>query len=307
MQTSPTAEEPAARLVVDARDGLGEGCFWDAETATLWWVDIAREGRLQCYVPATGAHRRFEGLHFPTAIAPRRDGGLIVATMDGLAVFEPDTAHYRIVAHPGPEPEDNRPNDGAADPRGRFFIGTMQQNIGPEGEDLPVSRDSGRLYRIESDLSFTAVAADIGISNSPIWSPDGKIFYFADTKAQVIYAYDYDAETGTIANRRVFSDETRYGFPDGSAMDAEGCLWNARWDAGVILRLAPSGEIDRVVKVPVARPTCCCFGGEEMTTLFVTSSRRGLSEDALAQQPDAGGVFALEVGVVGLPRNKFGG
>ena len=306
MPTTTTAET-AARLVVDAKDGLGEGCFWDGRTGALWWLDIGRDGRLHRYTSGSGEHRTFEGFHFPTAMAGRRDGTLVVATIDGIAFFDPETAHYRIVAHPGPEPEGNRPNDGAADPAGRFLIGTMQQNIGADGADLPVARDSGRLYRIEPDLGITAIAADIGISNSPIWSPDGRVFYFADTKAQVIYAYDYDVDTGVIANRRVFSEETAYGFPDGSAMDAEGCLWNARWDAGVILRFTPAGTIDRVVPVPVSRPTCCCFGGEDLSTLYVTSSRRNLSAEALEMQPDAGGVFALEVGVVGLPRNLFAG
>jgi sugar lactone lactonase YvrE len=172
--------------------------------------------------------------------------------------------------------------------------------------DDRLTSPTGALYRLDPDLSCRRMESGIGISNSLAWSPDDRIFYFADTLRRTIFAYDFDAETGAISNRRVFTDcIDQPGAPDGSTIDAEGYLWNAQWDGWRLVRYAPDGRIDRVVGLPVQKPTSCMFGGPDLATLYVTSAVWDLTGEALAKQPNAGGVFALDVGVRGLPESRF--
>ena len=131
--------------------------------------------------------------------------------------------------------------------------------------------------------------------------------YFADTRAGCIYSYDFDLALGAIFNRRVFSDLQGHGYPDGSCVDAEGCLWNARWDGGCVIRFARDRRIDRIFKVPAARVTCCAFGGEDLSTLFITTSRLHLTAEELAAQPFAGALFSCRPGVTGQAANQFDG
>jgi sugar lactone lactonase YvrE len=174
-----------------------------------------------------------------------------------------------------------------------------------EGKD---KRRTGGLSRLDPDLSLHAMETGIGTSNSIAWSPDDRTFYYSDTAARVIWAYDFDLDAGTIANRRVLTDmDGQPGGPDGSTVDAEGFLWNAQWGGWRLVRYAPDGRVDRVVPMPVAQPTSCMFGGEDLATLYVTSARTGLSDADLARQPQAGGLFALDVGVRGLPEPRFAG
>jgi len=167
---------------------------------------------------------------------------------------------------------------------------------------------AGSLYSLDADLSCRRMAEAIGISNGPAWSPDDRIFYFADSRRRLIYAYDFDLATGAIANRRVFADCSHEPFePDGATIDEEGCLWSAQWNGWRIVRYTPDGGVDRIVEMPVQRPTSCMFGGPNLGTLYVTSARIGLTDEELAAQPQAGGVFALDVGVRGLPAFRFAG
>jgi sugar lactone lactonase YvrE len=132
--------------------------------------------------------------------------------------------------------------------------------------------------------------------------------YFADT-LDGIYAYDFDAGSGSVSNRRTFAraDPKQYGHPDGSTIDTEGCLWNARWDGGSLIRWAPDGTIDQVVKMPCRRVTSCIFGGPDLDILYVTTVRYGLSDAELAEQPLAGGIFMVDADVKGLPDGQFAG
>jgi sugar lactone lactonase YvrE len=146
------------------------------------------------------------------------------------------------------------------------------------------------------------------ISNGIGWGPDDRTMYFTDTPSRRIYRYDFDATTGGIANRRVFVEaEPGHGGPDGMTVDAEGFVWSAQFDRWCIHRYAPDGTLDRAVRMPVQRPTTCMFGGPDLATLYVTSARMDLADAALAAQPQAGGVFALEPGVRGLPEPRFAG
>jgi L-arabinonolactonase len=174
--------------------------------------------------------------------------------------------------------------------------------------ELPITANTGGLYRIDPDRSVHAFEQSLGIANTFAWSPDERTMYFADT-LDAIYAYDFDAASGRVGNRRTFAkaDTNQHGHPDGSTIDAQGFLWNARWDGGRLIRWAPDGTIDRIVTLPCRRVTSCIFGGTDLDVLYVTSVRYGLSDADLAEQPVAGGIFAVDAGVRGIPDGQFAG
>ncbi len=286
------------RLLVDARNKLGEGPVWDIAEQALYWVDI--EGRrLHRRDHAGGAVRVWE---FPERIgsfALRARGGMVCALESGFAFFDPDTAKIDWIARPEAMIARNRFNDGKCDRAGRFWAGTM---------DLQMREHTGSLFRLDPDLSVHRVDGAIGISNSVAWSADDRTLYFADTLDGEIHAYDYDAASGAVANRRLFvSTRHEAGNPDGSTVDADGFLWNAQWNGWQLVRYAPDGSVDRTVRLPVRYPTSCMFGGPDLATLFVTSAIWDLDEAARAAQPWAGGVLAFEPGVRGLPEPRFAG
>jgi len=197
-------------------------------------------------------------------------------------------------------------NDGHCDRAGRLWVGTMENNISEEGEALSISRNCGQIWAISRD-SATATDARLGCPNAMCWSPDGGTFYVADSCDGWLYRYRFDEAAGTISDRKPFCRLEDLSIPDGAAVDSEGYLWNARWGAGVIARIAPDGRLDRLVRVPASQPTACCFGGQDLRTLFVTSARFGLPEDKLRAEPYAGGVFAIPVEVAGLELATFRG
>jgi len=164
----------------------------------------------------------------------------------------------------------------------------------------------GKLYRFDPDHRCHVMLDDVVLPNSIAWSPDDRTMYFADTHRQVIWAFDYDLDDGVISNRRVFKDWTHQaGRPDGSTVDVDGCLWNAMVATGQLVRLTPEGRVDRIIQMPVTNPTCPAFGGSGLDTLYVTSHSQRVPE--LAREPLAGGLFALDVGVCGLPEPRFRG
>jgi len=291
--------------LADCRDSLGEGCLWDAESQSVWWIDIARPSRIHRLKPSSGAHRTWQSSLLVTTAALRR-GGLVLGGEDGVYFFDPATGAITPFCFPEKDRPGNRFNDGTCDARGRLWIGTMQQNIGPAMEDLPITRNSGVLYRVDEDGSSQAMETGVGVSNGPCWSPDGKTFYFADSRNQVIFAYDFDVDDGVISNRRVFNDSKDHGYPDGATVDVEGCVWSARWQGVCVLRIDPEGRIDRVVPMPAERPTCVCFGGPRMDVMYVTSSRALLPSDSHARHPLQGGLFCFDPGISGLPKHAFG-
>jgi sugar lactone lactonase YvrE len=180
----------------------------------------------------------------------------------------------------------------------------MFNNLGPNGESLPLTRSSGGVFCIEPDGASTRLLEHIGITNSLAWSPDGRRFYCADTPKNVIWSFACDPEGPRLSDRKVFV-QGGPGRPDGSAMDEEGCLWNARWGAGRVVRFAPDGRIDREIHLPVAQPSCCAFGGADRKTLYVTSARHEL--EGLAPDSLDGSVFAVPVDVAGLAMSPFAG
>jgi sugar lactone lactonase YvrE len=291
--------------LVASRDRLGEGCLWDTKTQTLWWLDIARPTRIHRFAPVTGDHKIWTSPLLLTAIAKRKHGGFVVGGEDGVYFFDPETGKTLPFARPETNLPHNRMNDGACDTHGRFWIGSMMQNIGARGEDLSITADTGKLFCVEANGSSRMVEKNIGVSNGPCWSPGSRYFYFSDSKNQVIYVYDFDTTTGLLHDRRVLNDTKDYGYPDGATVDAEGFIWSARWEGSCVLRIDPKGRIDRVIEVPATRVTCPVFGGEDMGTLFLTTSRAHVSAEVLAKYPEQGGVFACRPGVKGVEKNAF--
>ena len=285
--------------VVKSQDSLGESVLWCHRTNKVWWLDILKPC-LQSFDPATKQHRVYP-LPGPNCgcAALRASGGFVLAMDNGLHAFDPDSGTLELLAHPEPDPPTNRYNDGRCDRRGRFWLGTM---------DCDIRGPTGSLYRIGPDRSVQKMFDGISVPNSTAFSPDDRTFYFADTPKHTIWAFDLDIEAGTIANRRVFADlAARNGLPDGSCVDAQGFLWNCEFAGGRLTRYAPDGGAERTLELPVTSPTCCCFGGDALDTLYVVSSTHRHSAQQREAEPFSGGLLALNVGVRGLPEAMFGG
>lgn len=286
-----------ASCVVDCKNALGEGAVWCPLEQVLWWIDISSP-TLWRFEPRTDRVEHWPLPKPPGSFALRQDGGFLFAFRNGFATLAEPGGELGWRDVPDLALGDERFNDGKTDRAGRFWTGTL---------DRKLSTAIGRLYRVEPGFRVTAMDRGFTISNGIGWSPDDRIMYFTDTPSRRIYRYDFDAASGQIANRRVFVEaEPGRGGPDGMTVDAEGYVWSAQFDRWHIHRYAPDGRLDRRIRMPVQRPTTCMFGGPDLATLYVTSARMDLAADALAAQPHAGGVFALDPGVRGLPEPRFG-
>jgi L-arabinonolactonase len=278
---------------------LGEGPVWDAARGRLYWVDI-KAPRLDWFDPASGEDGGVDLGVQVTSVAPRANGqGLLAAARSGLGILDPDTGTFELRLEVEPDRPNNRPNDGNVDLAGRYWFGTM--------DDAGVAR-SGALYRLDPDWACHRMIDGMGMPNTLVCSPDSLTLYVVDSALRALDAASIDPVTGALGPRRRLAS-TRgqpYG-PDGSAVDADGYIWNAQWGGFRIVRYAPDGRIDRVVEVPVAMPTSCAFGGPGLATLYVTTARDGLSAEARAAQPWAGGLLAFEPGVRGLALPPFAG
>ena len=285
--------------VVQSGDSLGESVIWCPRTRKVWWLDILKPC-LQSFDPASGAHQVYPlpGPNYGCA-ALRASGGFVLAMDNGLHGFDPETGRLDFLFHPEPEPPTNRYNDGRCDRRSRFWLGTM---------DCDIRGPTGNLYRLGADRSSRKFLDGISVPNSTAFSPDDRTMYFADTPRHTIWAFDFDIAAGTISNQRVFADlAARKGLPDGSCVDAEGFLWNAEFAGKRLTRYAPDGRVERTVELPVTSPTCCCFGGDTLDTLYVVSSTHRHSAEQRKAEPCSGGLLALNAGERGLPEAMFGG
>jgi sugar lactone lactonase YvrE len=285
------------------RDQLGETPFWDGESQTLFWVDIPNKTAKRLD-PSTGHIDRWTYDQFCAAIVPTTRGDALVALKDGLYRADLQTGATTVFSQPDRDPG-NRSNECRTDPQGRIWLGTMDDNLGPDGNGAPLTRNSGSMYCIGADGAPKRMLSEVGITNVLCWSPDGRRFYTADTKKAVIWSFDYDPDGPIISNQQVFIDKGLPGNPDGAAMDAEGCLWGARWGGHRIIRFTPDGRVDREIVLPVEQPSSCMFGGPDLKTLYITSARqelKGLAPDSLD-----GALFRVELDVAGLPMRRFEG
>ncbi|MDR9750471.1 SMP-30/gluconolactonase/LRE family protein [Pseudomonas sp. SZMC_28357] len=286
--------------VTEHRAGLGEGPFWDQATQALFWVDIIGQQALRLQ----GANVQIWQMpEHVSAFIPCDSGDALVTLSSGVYRLDLDSPGLEprltlfCVADPNPG---NRANEARCDAQGRLWLGTMQNNIGEQGEDLPAERRSGGLFRIDPDKRVTPLLRNLGIPNTLLWSDDGTRVFFGDSLDGTLYQHFINTD-GSLDTAYVWYGPDQRGGPDGSAMDAEGFIWNARWDGSCLLRLSPEGKVDRVIELPVSRPTSCVFGGPDLKTLYITSAaspKKHLLD---------GAVLAIELDVVGKPCTRFAG
>jgi sugar lactone lactonase YvrE len=289
---------PEIELVLDAGADLGEGPTWDAGAGLLIWVDITGE-IVHRFDPASGHDEPFEVGKPVGAAVPTHSGGLALATRDGFSLFDPATGAIELVAEVEMEVPETTMNDGACDAAGRFWAGTKDD----EGR-----RPLGSLYRLDADHRVVRVLSRVTISNGIAWSADERTMYYIDSPTYGIDAFDFDLASGDVSNRRRLVELPRaWGLPDGMTIDEEGFLWVAFWGGSAVRRITPDGDVAAPIEFPVSRVTSCAFGGEDLSDLYVTSARIGLTDAELRAQPQAGALFRLRPGVRGLPSHPFAG
>ncbi|MFB9128810.1 SMP-30/gluconolactonase/LRE family protein [Paraburkholderia dipogonis] len=286
---------------------VGESPVWRAAEQALYWVDIPAQKivrvrivsgeRSAWLLPEKVACIAFD--QRGTVLAGCETGLFALTLTESSANGEAVQVTGRKLAAPDFACDDMRFNDGRCDRQGRFWVGTMVQ-------DMAAAKPAGALYRFDEHGVLSApVVEGLITQNGLAWSPDGATMYLSDSHPlrRQIWAFDYDVETGEPRNRRVFADLNHHaGRPDGAAVDADGCYWICANDAGLLLRFTPEGKLDRQIAVPAIKPAMCAFGGRELDTLFVTSIRPG----ANASEHD-GHLFAVRPGVTGLPEPEFAG
>jgi sugar lactone lactonase YvrE len=274
---------------------LSEGPRWDGERDELLWVDIVAARMHRARVRADGLLDEIESIAFDRpvgAVAPAAGGGYVVAAASGFLFVDTSGAAVEL-AQPEAGRGHVRMNDGACDPQGRFWAGTMAYDESP-GE--------GVLYRLELDGTCTTVISGLTISNGIGWSPDGTAMYLSDSGTGVVDVFEFDPVSGDIgAPRTIVRIDEQGVAPDGLTVDGDGNLWVALWGGGAVRCYSPQGALLRTVALPVDRPTSCAFGGSDRTTLFITTARDGLDEAALERQPDAGRLFRVDELGVGAP------
>lgn len=276
---------------------LGENILWCSKTGCIWWIDI-QEKKLQRYHLQT---KKLNSWNTPERIGSfgfTKDESLfIIAFESGFATYSPNENKVDWLAKPEAHLSGNRLNDGRVDRQGRFWSGAMVETENAEGILAGLYRlDRGNAQQMETNIK---------ISNGLCWSLDSKTMYFADSPKRTLYAYDFDAQSGNISNKRIFAETPEGISPDGSIIDADGYLWNAQWGGSQVVRYTPNGEINFTLKLPVSQPTCLAFGGEDLSTLFITSARKWLSDEALAKEPEAGNVLIYETNFTGVAEGEY--
>jgi sugar lactone lactonase YvrE len=276
---------------------VGESCRWDEVRDELYWVDVLTGRFFRAKAKGTNvdivAQYQIDGAI--TAVAPYEDrsDGWIVGMNQSVAHLDESGKVHELSRPEAHQADEVRTNDGAADPWGRFWIGSMAFNE---------AAGRGSLYRFHESTGIETMFGDVTISNGIGWSPDERTMYYIDTAPGLISAFDLDAQ-GEILSRRVLArlDVAQEGGPDGLCVDAEGAIWVAIWGGYEVRRYAPSGELLDRVAVSTAQPSCCAIGGTNGTTLYITTARENMSDELLATEPDAGRLFCVDVEVPGLP------
>jgi sugar lactone lactonase YvrE len=286
--------------VAPTGDICGEGAVWHAQHNAVYWTDIHRCLIHRLNLADSSVRTWFFDEPVTALSLTDREEVLVVVLGSRVILWEPATELRHDPLYLLDSWPKTRLNDARCDPRGSLWMGSMRNNVNADGSLGEVGGNDGILVRLDPDAKATCWRKGIGISNTLVWSPDHRHFYFGDTLANVIWVYDYDSSTGTISNERPFFQGFARGFPDGSIMDSEGYLWNCRFYGNCIVRVAPDGQIDHVVEMPVKNITTCTFGGADLTTLFVTTAADAPREDRLA-----GSLFSIQTKVTGQPENCF--
>jgi len=274
--------------------------MWSPRERALYWIDVVSR-RIFRLRPETGLVDVRELPYAPSAVIPRTGGGMLLVTKKGMAFLDFDKPDMTSVPVALVDFSREVFNDAKCDSAGRLWVGTR---------DLHVTALVGGLFCMHADLSVHRHGSGLVISNGIAWDAAGRVMYHVESKPGRIDAYAFDPENGVLSQRRVFRDYAKEGaaaFPDGCTTDAEGGLWVAEVGDWHIRRYRPDGRLDRAIRVPFQKPTSVMFGGDRLDRLYVTSMRFGLSDAALAEQPLAGSLLELDVGVAGRPEYLFGG
>jgi sugar lactone lactonase YvrE len=303
--TAATIETLTWQALPVAPSLLGESPFWHPEEAALYWCDIPGKV-LHRWHPASAEHRHWPQPSEPACAAPQLGGGLLVAYRDGLFTFNTTTGERQRLCAPPYDPQHERFNDGKADAQGRFWLGTIYEPRQPALAGF-YCWSGGQLKRLFDGIT---------VSNGTAFSPNGRTLYRSDTTAHRIFAHTLEPFSGALGPAQLWAEFQRRdssqplhsygGRPDGAAVDSEGHYWVAQFEGQQLLRLSPSGAVVQHIPLPVRCPTMPCFGGPDLRTLFVTTSRQNRSAEELTQQPLAGCVLAARVPVAGLPVNFVG-
>ncbi|MEV0117196.1 SMP-30/gluconolactonase/LRE family protein [Streptomyces sp. NPDC050844] len=280
-------------MAVRAQAALGEGPTWDAAARRLIWVDIL-SSRVHTYDPSTGHRSVMVTEQHVGAAKPRAGGGLVVNLRDGVGLYDAvsDGSAFRWLHRdvvPG-----RRGNDAAVAPDGALWAGTMCYDETP---------GAANFIRLTGDGTATEVFGDVSVSNGIGWSPDGRLMYYIDTPTRRIDVLDLGDDRLPRSRRPLAVVEDTAGYPDGLTVDADGCVWVALWDGAAVRRYTPSGALDRVIELPVARPTACAFGGTGLRDLYITSARTGLD----APHPLSGSVLVVPDAGQGVAQAAFAG
>ncbi len=284
------------RLVLQTEDVIGEVPLWDAASARLSWIDIFKPA-MHVHDPVTGTLESYTPPEKLGSYGLAGSGRYIVAGRGGISVWEPATGKFDRLSTPEADRPDNILNDGRVDASGRFVVGSMEKTL---------TRPDGRLWQVTQGKTRLLQGKDVMLPNSVCWSPDGTTFYFGDSRSNLIFAYDYDQATGDISNRRLFTDTSAMpGECDGSSVDVDGYVWNARYGGGCILRFAPDGSLDRKIDLPVSRIAHLAFGGPDLKTIYVTTGRFRMKPEELEAEPWSGGLLAMDADIAGLPEATY--
>ena len=286
-------------LLYESKNILGEGITYCSINNNLYWLDINNKSKLFKLNLSSNKNEVFELPEIVTATSIKSDNELILASNNGLNLFNLSNKKFQRVLNIEDQLISTRSNDGGSDAFGRFWLGTMQNNFDKDGNDVPIKDNIGKLYKVDIDKTISIVEEGLAIPNTFVWSPDNRIFYFTDTLSGSIFNYDFNLEQGELTNKKKFASFDR-GFPDGSTIDTDGCLWNCRWGGSCIVRFTPNGKVDHVIEMPVQNITNCIFGGKDMKTLFITTaSNIGENQNDLD-----GNLFAISLNYQGVEDNK---
>jgi len=286
-------------LILDIKALAAEGPFWDTEKQCLYWVDILNKN-VNIYSPKKNENRIIKLDQFVGTAIPREKGGLIVALQKGLYFINEDSGETQFIVDAESDIPDTRFNDGKCDSAGRLWVGTM---------DVNENQAIGSLYCLDTNLGFYKKIDGVTVSNGTAWSLDNRVMYYIDSPTKEVAAYDFDPEKAEIQKkRRIISFPDGEGVPDGMTIDSEGMLWIAHFDGSKVSRWDPNtGNMLEYISLPVEKVTSCCFGGEYLDELYITTARVGLSDEQLKEQPLAGGIFKYKTGVKGIKSYKYKG
>lgn len=284
-----------ADLLIDAQNTLGEGVQWNSDQRRVWWTDIHGCALWSCDADG-GSVDMIQTKERLGCFAFDPQNRILAAFESGLYRWDIERDQIEQIAAFEPEHPTSRMNDGRCDRKGRFVAGGIDED-GLKPTSSVVCYDGNEM---------STVMRDIRCTNSICFSPDGNWMYFADSPTRVIQRISYDTETGEMGAPETFHTvDSDGGVPDGSCVDAEGALWNARFGGGIVQRILPDGSDDLTVTVGVPQVTCACFGGDQLDRLYITTARENLNQSEIEVAPLSGGLFVCEPGFRGLPEDRF--